>query len=81
MNPNIPKKRKGKLKTRTRILNYLHSIDQPQTGHDIAFNLNLSKRKIISQLNILVRQNSVSVKRPLRHLGENFPSIYWYKGE
>ena len=72
-----PPKRKGNHKTRTRILNYLHSLDEPQTSCDIAYNLNLPKRKTTSLLTILSRQGLINSRKPLKHLGERFPSIYW----
>lgn len=74
---HTPPKRKGNNKTRTRILNYLHSIDEPMTACDISFNLNLPKRKTASLLTILARQGQINVRKPLKHLGERFPSIYW----
>jgi hypothetical protein len=74
---HTPPKRKGNNKTRTRILNYLHSIDEPMTACDISFNLNLPKRKTTSLLTILARQGQINVRKPLKHLGERFPSIYW----
>ena len=70
-------KRKGKQKIRNRILNYLDSLDEPLTSSDIAFNLNLARRKTTSQLNILVRQNKIKVQRPQKHLGDSSPSLYW----
>ena len=70
---------RGTNSCRTRVLNYLHALDEPQTAHDISYNLNLSKRKVIGQLRILVNKNLVSSKQPLKHLGERFPSIYWFK--
>lgn len=70
-------KRKGKQKIRNRILNYLDSIDEPMTSSDIAFNLNLARRKTTSQLNILSRQNKIKVQRPQKHLGDSSPSLYW----
>lgn len=72
-----PTKRKGKQKIRNRILNYLDTIDEPLTSSDIAFNLNLARRKTTAQLSILVRQNLIKVKRPKKHLGESTPSLYW----
>jgi hypothetical protein len=74
---NLTKPRKGKQKIRIRILNYLDTLDEPLTSADISFNLNLDRRKTTSQLNILVKQNKIKVKRPLKHLGESFPSLYW----
>lgn len=71
------KMRKGKQKIRIRILNYLDTIDEPLTANDISYNLNLDRRKTTGQLNILVRQNKIKVQRPQKHLGENFPSLYW----
>jgi hypothetical protein len=71
--------KKGANSTRIRVLNYLHSLDEPQTAHDISFNLNLSKRKVVGQLRILVNQKKIVSKQPLKHLGERFPSIYWFK--
>lgn len=76
---NLHKKRKGKQKIRIRILNYLHTIDEPQTAHTISINLNLAKRKTVAQLNILARQNHIKIKQPHKHLGETFPSLYWVK--
>jgi len=73
------KKRKGNKKTKTRILNYLHSIDEPQTSHDISFNLNLPKKKVTALLTILSRQNYINYKNPQKHLGERYPTIYWRK--
>ena len=74
---NKTNKRKGKQKIRTRILNYLDSIDEPLTSSDIAFNLNLARRKTTAQLTILVRQNKIKVQRPQKHLGDSNPSLYW----
>lgn len=73
------RKRKGKQFIRNRIINYLHSIDEPKTAHDISYNLNLSKNKCVGQLRILVNQKFISSKSPLKHLGERFATIYWYK--
>lgn len=73
------RKRKGKQFIRNRIINYLHSIDEPKTAHDIAYNLNLTKNKCVGQLRILVNQKHISSKSPLKHLGERFATIYWFK--
>ena len=71
------KMRKGKQKIRIRILNYLDTIDEPLTANDISYHLNLDRRKTTGQLNILARQNKIKDQRPQKHLGENFPSLYW----
>ena len=63
----------------TRILNYLHSCDEPVIARTIALHCKVTPRQAGSLLRILISKNKVSVQRPLRHQGERFPSLYWYK--
>ena len=63
----------------TRILNYLHTVDEPVISRTISIHCSITPRQAGALLRILVAQGQVSVRRPHRHLGERFPSLYWLK--
>ena len=62
-----------------RILNFLHSCDEPVIAKTVSIYCGITPRQAGSFLKILVSKGKVSVRRPLRHQGERFPALYWYK--
>jgi len=66
---------------KTRIINLLHSIDEPLIASDISHHLGLTSRQTASILKVLISQGHVSVRKPQRHLGQRFPNIYWFRSD